>query len=33
MNRKDDESWYLILMIEEKKALEKAVQNQHRSGL
>jgi hypothetical protein len=25
MNRKDEETWYLVLMIEEKEALEKAV--------
>ncbi len=28
MNRNDDETWYLVLMFEKKKALGKAVQNQ-----
>ncbi len=28
MNMKDEETWYLVWMIEEKKALGKAVPNQ-----
>ncbi len=28
MNKEDEETWYLVLMIEEKEALGKAVPNQ-----